>query len=130
MPDGAAKPHVLCINDAPEILALYRELLEDEGFRVSTQSVVARNLDEIKRLRPDCVILDYMWADDDAGWTMLEMLRMSRQTKEIPVVLCTGAVRQVEALQSHLAEMRVRVVLKPFDIDHLIGVVNAALGRP
>jgi CheY-like chemotaxis protein len=128
--EPAAQPHVLTINNSEDVLTLFRELLGEEGFRVSTQAYALKNLDEVKRLAPDCIILDYMWAEEDSGWSMLQMLRMDRRTKQIPIVLCTGAVREVEAMEGHLADMGIRVVLKPFDIDHLVATVNQALGRP
>ena len=48
------------------------------------------------------------------------MLRMDRETRDIPVVVCTAAVKLVEDLQTHLDAMGVGAVLKPFDIDHLL----------
>lgn len=105
-------------------------MLEEEGFRISTQSYSFKDLEEIRRLGPDLISLDYMWAEEDSGWSMLQMLRMDRKTAKTPIVLCTGAVRRVEAMQGHLAEMGIKVVLKPFDIDHLLTTINQALGRP
>lgn len=125
-----SKQHILAVNNDADVLALLRELLEEEGYHVSTQSYVLQNLDEVVRLAPDAIILDYMWAEEDAGWSMLEMLRLNRQTSQIPIVLCTGAARAIEELEGHLTEMGVKVVLKPFDIDHLLNVLSEVLGRP
>ena len=55
------------------------------------------------------------------------MLKMDPATAVIPVVLCTGAVTEVKALESHLAEMGIAVVLKPFDLDHLLGTLRRSL---
>lgn len=52
---------------------------------------------------------------------------MDRATRDIPVIVCTGAVRQVEEMQPHLAEMKVAVVLEPFDIDQLLGELATVL---
>ena len=49
---------------------------------------------------------------------------MDRETRSIPVIICTAAVKTVSELQSHLDAMGIKVVLKPFDIDHLIEVVK------
>ncbi len=68
-----------------------------------------------------------MWTGEDSGWSLLQMLRMNLRTAAIPVVLCTGAVREVEALQGHLNEMAVRVVLKPFNIDRLKDAIALSL---
>src|SRR5690349_14735024 len=130
MPDDrpdAARPHVLAINDDSMVLALFRDLLEDDGFQVSTQTYIDKDVAGVVSLAPDVIIMDYMWPGDDNGWSYLQMLRMDPQTTDIPIVLCTGAVREVEAMGAHLAEMSVRVVLKPFNIDQLLDAVRAAL---
>jgi CheY-like chemotaxis protein len=122
--------HILAINDDAMVLDLFRDLLEDEGYRVSTQLFLDKDLAAIADMAPDLIILDYMWPTDDTGWSLLQMLRMEPQTAHIPIVLCTGAVREVEGMAGHLAEMAVRVVFKPFNIDQLIDEVRAALAEP
>ena len=120
---------ILAINNDQSVLALFRDLLEDEGYRVTTQTYVDRDLAGINALKPDLIVLDYMWATEDASWSLLQMLRMDPGTAGIPIVLCTAAVRDVEALQGHLENMGVRVVLKPFNIDQLVTVIADALAK-
>lgn len=122
------QPHILCINHSPEILNLMQDLLEAESFRVTTQSRLDKDLRAIAELAPNIIVMDYMWARSDDDWVLLTMLKMDPTTRHIPLILCTGAVREVEALREHLTSMNIVVVLKPFDIDHLIQVVNEALG--
>ena len=112
--------HILAVNDSAEILALFEDLLGEEGYRVTTQTHVAKDLEEIAQLAPDLMILDYMWAREDTGWALLQMLRLDPRTAHIPIILCTGAVREVTELNAHLKEMGVTVVLKPFDLEHLL----------
>ena len=124
-PDGH-QPHILCINHSREILNLLRDLLEEEGFRVSTLRAVDRDLDAIAALKPDVITIDYMWSTSDNEWTILTLMTMDPRTSGIPVILCTGAVAEVNALREHLSLLGVRVVLKPFPIDDLIQAVRAA----
>jgi CheY-like chemotaxis protein len=120
-------PHILVANDSADVLALFRELLEEEGYAVSVMAVLSHDLDEIASLSPDLMILDYMWSTDDNNWALLHMLRMDRRTKRTPIILCTGAVRQVEGLSARLGDMNIKIILKPFDIDELLGMVSTAL---
>jgi hypothetical protein len=53
-----------------------------------------------------------------------QMLKMDRETRDIPVVVCTAAIKLVADLQPHLGAMGVGVVLKPFDIDHLLAEID------
>jgi CheY-like chemotaxis protein len=123
------QPHILSIDHTPEILSLLRDLLEDEGFRVTAWNRGDKRLAEIVALAPDLVTLDYTWSTVDDDWSFLRMLKGDRRTARIPVILCTGAVREVEALRPHLQTMGVAVVFKPFDIDQVIQAVRNALAH-
>ena len=67
--------------------------------------------------------------EKDGGWSMLQMLRMDPRTAKVPIVLCTAAKQKVEELDGHLRQMGVRVVLKPFDLDVLLGAVTDGLAE-
>lgn len=127
MSNSGQQPHILAINDSADVLSLFEDLLSAEGYRVSLGAFVVHNLDEIATMSPDLIILDYMWGGDDSGWSLLQLLRMDPRTKDIPVILCTGAVRQVTELDARLKEMGVHVILKPFDIDELTRAVKTTL---
>ena len=61
------RPHILAINNDPAVLALFRDLLEEAGYQVSTQNYVDRDLAQFKALKPVLIVLDYMWANEDAS---------------------------------------------------------------
>ena len=126
---NGTQPHILAVNDSADVLALFDDLLSEEGYRVSTMSVLTHDLAEIAALRPDLIILDYMWSTSDDSWSLLQMLRMDPRSRAIPIILCTGAIRQVEPPTARLREMDVTVVPMPFDIDELLGVAADALGQ-
>ena len=75
-------------------------------------------------------MLDFIVGDEGKGWQFLQMLRMDRATRDIPVVVCTAAAKMVEELQTHLDVMGVGVVLKPFDIDIVITEIARKLEPP
>jgi len=120
-------PHILVINDTQEILDLFRELLEDEGYRVSLYSYAFKDMMEIKALDPDLVIIDFMIGGEAHGWQMLQKMKMNRDTAAIPIVACTAAIHLVKELEGHLTTKNVRIVLKPFDIDDLLTEVRIGL---
>jgi two-component system, OmpR family, response regulator VicR len=126
-----SQPHngkrILVVNDEPAVLDLFRELLEEEGYRVSLDKFerpTQELLETVKEVRPDLVILDFIIGGEGKGWQLLQVLKMERSTKEIPVIVCTGAVKQVTEMSAHLNELGIQVVLKPFDIDHLLEIVS------
>ncbi len=123
----ATAKHILALNDFPDLLALYTDLLEDDGYRVSAWQHPIADLPVIAELAPDLIILDYGWGTEHAGW-LLKDLKADPRTRKIPVVLCIAASKQLAPIQARLDEMRVRVLPKPFDINHLVRVVQDAVG--
>lgn len=124
--------HIYVINDTPDILDVFRWMLEDAGYRVTTDSFsdeMKVKLEDIKKAKPDLLILDYIIGQEGLGWQFLQLLKMDRETRSIPVIICTAAVEQVQQLRKHLDEMQVAVVLKPFDIDRLLEEIALCLER-
>ncbi|MDQ4044864.1 MAG: response regulator, partial [Chloroflexota bacterium] len=121
--------HILVVNDTKEILELFRELLEDEGYRVSLSSYAVNDLDEVVELAPDLAILDFIIGGEDQGWQMLQKMRMDRRTAEIPIIVCTAARNLVREIEGHLLSKNIGIVLKPFDIDELVVEVRRRLGH-
>jgi CheY-like chemotaxis protein len=129
----AEKNHVFVINDTVAILELFRSLLEDEGYRVTTDGFsveLIEMLGRVREARPDLIILDFVILDEGKGWQFLQLLKMDRDVKDIPVIVCTAAAKLVEELQVHLDSMGVVVVLKPFDIDHLLDEIVKICDSP
>lgn len=115
---------IMVINDTPEILDLFRELLEPEGYEVILYSYAPFELAEIERLQPDLIVLDFIIGQANAGWQLLQMLKMQRATSSIPVVICTAQTHFVRQIEGYLATHDIRVVPKPFDIDELLTTIK------
>lgn len=130
-PDGTceavASPHIVVVNDTQEILELFREILEDEGYRVSLYSFAFNDLDTLIALEPDLVVLDFMIGGESHGWQLLQKMKMDRRTATIPVIVCSAALRLLQELEGHLSTKNVGIVLKPFDIDDLVVEVRRHL---
>ena len=129
IPGDRTRPHILVINDTQEILDLFRDILEDEGYRVTLSSFTFQDIHDVERLNPDLIVLDFLIGGDALGWQMLQKLRMYRPTSGIPIVVCTAALQLVRELEGHLRAKDIFVVLKPFDIDEIVAVVQLALTR-
>lgn len=129
MSPPAPPRHILAGDDSPMILELFREILEEEGYRVSV-SRHALDLAEVKRIGPDLVILNHMLTDGEgSGWQLLRELRADPDTTDLPVVVCTGAVQKVRAEEEFLGAVGANVVIKPFNINELVRAVDTAWSR-
>ena len=120
------QPHVLIINDTQEILDLMAELLEEEGYRVTT-SLALLDLAKVKALAPDVIVQDLLFeGTQELGWKFLTLVRLDPALARVPLILCTAAVRTVNdpEMAEQLNRQGIRVVLKPFTIDDLLTTLS------
>ncbi len=126
LPTDSRQPHILLIDDTQEILDLLHELLEEEGYRVTT-SMARLDLDRIKALAPDIIIQDLLFeGNQETGWRFLTLSQLDPDVARIPLILCTAAVRTVNdpVMAEHLDHLGIRVVLKPFHVDELLTTIR------
>ena len=123
------QPHILVINDTQEILDLIQELLEEEGYRVTT-SLALLNMDKVKALAPDIIVQDLLFEQtQEQGWKFLTLSQLDPELARIPLILCTAATRTVNEpeMAQQLDRLGIRVVLKPFNIEELLSVLAETL---
>jgi DNA-binding response OmpR family regulator len=126
----AMEARIFVIDDTPEILDLFRLILEEEGYQVQLSSTIPENLALFECLRTDLIILDFMLGKYREGWDFLQKLKMFRPTASIPIILCTTALQQIREQEAYLRQKRISVIFKPFDIDDLLCEVKRALTSP
>ncbi len=118
---------ILVVNDTQEILELFRMILEGEGYEVILFGFPIQQIHDVEEINPDLIILDIVFEDQKVGWQMLQMLKMQRSTKSIPVIVCTAALNTVREQEGYLVSQGIHVIYKPFDVDHLITNVKQLL---
>jgi CheY-like chemotaxis protein len=122
------RPRALVVNDTQEILELFDEILSGLGYETVLMSYAPRELERIREVEPDLIVLDFLMGDRELlGWQLLQKLKMDRSLALIPVVVCTAAVKAVHEQQGYLTEQGVTIVLKPFTVDQLEEAVRAAV---
>jgi CheY-like chemotaxis protein len=120
--------HILVINDTQEILELFSVILHDEmGFEVTMDSYRPRILEDIKEIKPDLIISDHVFGEEKIGWQLLQSLKMDRATADIPLIICSAAIKDLKEIEGHLTARDVGVLYKPFDVEELISLVNKKL---
>jgi CheY-like chemotaxis protein len=113
-------------NDA-HVLGLLTDLLENQGWTVTTYRSGEEAITFLRKEQPDLVLLD-LWLEAPAsGWHVLRDLRSEPQTHDIPVVLLFEAGDGVPTNDAWLRELGVAVVPKPFDVDVLCHSLETVL---
>lgn len=120
--------HILVVNDTQEILELFIQILHDEaGYEVTTTSYQPIMIDYVKTIKPDLIVSDHVFGEEKIGWQFIQRLKMDRDTVHIPVIVCSGAVRELKEMEGYLMSKNVGVLFKPFDVDELLLLVQRKL---
>lgn len=116
--------HILAINDDQAILDLYTLALEGEGYTVSTSLMATQDVKEIADLMPTLILLDFKMGKQNVGILLLEQLKLYRPTKDIPVLICTAALKDIRKQEDVLLQRGIPVLYKPFDLDEFLHLVK------
>lgn len=118
---------ILVADDRPEFVEMMQDILTADGHEtmVCTDSVTA--FGRIRRERLDLVILDIRMPSVD-GFTVLDLMKSTAETEDIPVIVCSAAIKDVKDAEGALREKGVDIIYKPFDIEELLEKVNVSLG--
>ena len=122
-------PHVLVIDDEVSILELYRDLFEDEGYRVTLWTYLERDPAGVRALAPDAIVLDLLIGREDLGLRFLQDLKADPTTAAIPVLVGSADLDLLERARERLAAADCGAVRKPFDIDEFLAAIRACLAE-
>jgi CheY-like chemotaxis protein len=87
-PDPTRLP-VLVVEDDPAMILVYQRLLRGTAFQVMPARSPAAARDVLRTVRPRVVILDLVFAGEEA-WEFLEELRADEATRDVPVLVVTA----------------------------------------
>ncbi len=115
---------ILVVDDEPAIVELAQLYLRKDGFETITARDGVEALVQVKRARPDLVILDLMLPGLD-GW---EVCRRLRAESDIPIIMLTARSEDVDKIVG-LELGADDYVTKPFNPRELSARVKAILRR-
>lgn len=120
-------PHVLVVDDEPNILLSLEFLMQQAGFSVATAADAEQALEQINRQCPDLLLLDIS-LPGMSGFDLLERLRADNATQTLPVIMLTAHGREVEK-EKGLALGANDYVTKPFSTRELVNRVQVLLAE-
>lgn len=125
-----ANPVVAVVNDDTQVLRLRELVLSDAGYDTLIFYEGGNAYQQIKDNLPDLVVLDIRMEHPEAGWVILDLLRLDRETAAIPVLICSADYEAIESKEEYLQSKRAGILRKPFDIEDLVARVREYVGPP
>jgi diguanylate cyclase (GGDEF)-like protein/PAS domain S-box-containing protein len=129
-PEGTAdwgSGTVVIVDDAPEVRLHARMSLTAAGFGVHEAESGESAIDLIRRVRPDCVLLD-MHMPGMSGLDVCRVLRADATTRDVTVVMLTADGKAAEKAEAFALEADDYIV-KPFVPRDLVSRITAAIRR-
>ena len=117
--------HVLVVDDNAMMLKVIKEHLHDK-YDVATAVSGKIAMKFLERKKTDLILLDYEMPDE-SGPAILEKLRASDETKDIPVIFLTG-VTESKKIKEALALRPQNYLLKPIDREKLLDTIAKEIG--
>jgi CheY-like chemotaxis protein len=109
------KPRILLVDDNEIVILQVRSVLEPAGYQVDVSNGGEEALEYTKSHVPDGIILDLMMPKVD-GFMVLESIRGTETTREIPVLILTAKNLTREEL-ARLSGNNVKQLLHKGDVD-------------
>jgi DNA-binding response OmpR family regulator len=127
-PEQMGRKHVYMVNGSHEFLDIVRALLQEEHYNVTTTNFVPDSFVTIEAAQPDLLILDLVMGER-YGWDLLRQLHAAASTTGIPILLVSISPYQIECAREQYAEFGGdRYLVKPFDLEDLLRVVDEMIG--
>ncbi len=117
-----AKQHVLVVDDEKDIVEFLTQLLDDNGYRVSSASDGVEAMEVISKEKPDLILLD-LQMPEETGTGLYRKLHHKKEYKDIPVIVISGMAGSYVAVSKS-----VPVIEKPPKEENVLEEVRKALG--
>jgi DNA-binding response OmpR family regulator len=118
---------IAIVEDQAAIAELLHDVLDDAGYVPIVILDPETVVETIKRTGAGIVLLDIMMPRRN-GWEVLEDLRADSATHEIPVVLTSAVYDRIGRRPMPIGGP-IRFAAKPFDINDLLGTIEALIER-
>ncbi|MDC0896119.1 phosphate regulon transcriptional regulator PhoB [uncultured Candidatus Pelagibacter sp.] len=118
---------IFIIEDEPSIIQLVQYNLEKEGLIVSSATNGNEGLKELKKFKPNLLLLDWM-LPDFSGIEICKNIRKDTNFKNLPIIMLTAKGEEedkIKGLDSGVDDY----LTKPFSFNELFARIKAVLRR-
>ncbi|WP_461791008.1 response regulator [Pedobacter sp.] len=110
---------IAVFDDDPDLLEIYRFLLEAEGFMVAAYHNCDEILDKLRLCQPSLVLMDN-WIPSQGGEAAIAQLKADPELATIPVILISASNDFREVASRAGAD---GAIAKPFDFEQVLRAV-------
>ncbi len=121
------KKRILAVEDHDLLLSAIRDILEVEGYEVRTATDGVDALEQLKTFKPDLIIADISMPRMD-GYEFFDAVHANPEWVPIPFVFLTARAEREDRLRGKAMGAE-DYIIKPFDPQELVVVVNSRIGR-
>jgi two-component system response regulator MprA len=118
----ATEPRILVVDDEPQVVWGHEFSLQALGYTTYSAHDGMEALDQIDRHHPELMVLDVMMPRMD-GWSVLERLA-DVPAADRPRIVVVSALASAGDRERALLLGASAFVPKPFDMDHLVSVLQ------
>lgn len=114
---------VTVIDDSVEFLELMRQVLDELGHQMSGLPGIESSVEEVVSTHPELLMVDLRLDNSPqqvSGWELLRLVRSHRDLHDVPIIVCSGDLRELKNRSKELAEIdNVHVQAKPFSLEEI-----------
>ena len=121
------------LEDDLAIQEMLRLVLQSEGhelitFTLAEDCLTALHVDDPEpgAFSPDLLIVDLRLPKSTPGTAVIEQIRANPRLESLPIILMTASTLPDK---QELERLRVTLVMKPFDIDNFLRIVDDLTGH-
>ena len=118
-----AKKQILVVDDEKDIVEFLTQLLEDNGYEVTSANDGLAAMNLVQEKKPDVILLD-LQMPEETGTGLYRKLQHKKDCKDIPVIVISGLAGNYLAVGKS-----VPVIDKPPGEKQVLQEVAKALGE-
>ncbi|KKR31798.1 MAG: Response regulator receiver protein [Candidatus Gottesmanbacteria bacterium GW2011_GWC2_39_8] len=119
------KKHIFIVDDDTAILEVLKIILEDKGYETTLVSDSEMLLASLNKKVPDLILLD-IWLSGLDGQQIVRKLKKTEKVSKIPVIMISASNEGEQLAKESGAD---DFIAKPFEIDHLVNIVQKNLNK-
>jgi CheY-like chemotaxis protein len=116
-----AKKNILVVDDEKDIVEFLTQLLEDNGYEVTSANDGLAAMKLVQERKPDLILLD-LQMPEETGTGLYRKLHNKKEYKDIPVIVISGLAGSYLAVSKS-----VPVIDKPPKEENVLEEVRKAL---